>query len=201
MTDFPPAAVTVTGVILAGGLGRRMGGADKGLQLLNGKPLVSWVLERLSPQVGDVLINANRNIARYSSLGSRVIPDMDGQQAGPLAGLQRGLMEASGELVVTVPCDSPCFPMDLVQRLSVPLRDKNVELAMVRTANRIQPVFCMARKSLLPQLTAFIEDGGRKVDAWFATLRTAAVDFGNEADFTNINTLDELKAAEGRVRR
>ncbi len=201
MTDFPAAAVTVTGVILAGGLGRRMGGADKGLQLLDGKPLVSWVLERLSPQVGDVLINANRNIARYSSFGSRVIPDMDGQQAGPLAGLQRGLMEASGELVVTVPCDSPCFPMDLVQRLCVPLRDKNVELAMVRTANRIQPVFCLARKSLLPQLTAFIEDGGRKVDSWFATLHTAAVDFGNEADFTNINTLDELKAAEGMVRR
>ena len=142
-----------------------------------------------------------RNIARYSLLGSRVIPDMDGRQAGPLAGLQRGLMEASGELVVTVPCDSPCFPVDLVQRLCVPLRDKNVDLAMVRTANRIQPVFCMTRKSLLPQLTAFIENGGRKVEAWFATLRTAPVDFGNEADFTNINTLEELKAAEGRVRR
>lgn len=193
--------MSVTGVILAGGLGRRMGGADKGLQRLDGKPLVSWVLERLSPQVGEVLINANRNIARYSSLGSRVIPDLDGQQAGPLAGLQRGLMEASGELVVTVPCDSPCFPMDLVQRLCVPLRDRNVDLAVVRTANRTQPVFCITRKALLPQLTAFIENGGRKVEAWFTTLRTAAVDFGSEADFTNINTLEELKAAEGRVRR
>ena len=201
MTESPPAAVAVTGVILAGGLGRRMGGADKGLQLLDRKPLVSWVLERLSPQVGEVLISANRNIARYSSLGSRVIPDIDGQQAGPLAGLQRGLMEASGELVVTVPCDSPCFPIDLVRRLSEPLREKNVDLAVVRTGDGIQPVFCMARKSLLPQLTAFIEDGGRKVDAWFATLRTAKVDFGNEADFANINTLDELKAEEGRVRR
>ena len=200
MTESQPAATVVTGVILAGGLGRRMGGADKGLQLFNSKPLVSWVWERLSPQVSEVLINANRNIARYSSFGSRVITDIDGQQAGPLAGLQRGLMEASGELVVTVPCDSPCFPMDLVERLCMPLRDKNVDLATVRTVNGIQPVFCMARTSLLPQLTAFIEDGGRKVDAWFATLRIAAVDFGNEADFTNINTLDELKAAESRLR-
>lgn len=198
MAEVPLPA---TGVILAGGLGRRMGGVDKGLQLLAGKPLVTWVLERLSPQVEEVLINANRNVARYSSLGYRVIPDIDGDRTGPLAGLQRGLMEASCELVVTVPCDAPRFPADLVRRLAEPLREKNVDLAVARSGNRIQPVFCMARKSLLPQLTPFIEDGGRKVDAWFATLRTATVDFGNEADFININTLEDLRTLEGTPRR
>jgi len=150
--------------------------------------------------VGETMINANRNLGAYESMGAPVWPDALADYPGPLAGFLAGLERCETPYLVTVPCDSPYFPMDLVQRLCVPLRDKNVDLAMVRTANRIQPVFCMARKSLLPQLTAFIEDGGRKVDAWFATLRTAAVDFGNEADFTNINTLDELKAAQGRVR-
>jgi len=193
VAEFP---LPVTGVILAGGLGRRMGGADKGLQLLGGKPLVAWVLERLLPQVQELLINANRNVAAYSALGYRVIPDVDGEQSGPLAGVQRGLMEASCEIVVTVPCDAPRFPVDLVRKLSEPLLDKNVDLAVARSGNRLQPVFCMARRSLLPQLTAFIEDGGRKVDAWFATLRTATVDFHSEAGFSNVNTLEDLRRLE-----
>lgn len=196
MPDSPVPAPAITGLILAGGLGRRMGGADKGLQMLGGKPMVEWVLERLSPQVGEVLVNANRNIARYSRLGCRVVPDIIGGNAGPLAGLQRGLMEAAGELVATVPCDAPYFPVDLVRRLAEPLREKNVDLAVVRTGNRIQPVFCLARKSLLPQLTTFMEDGGRKVDAWFLTLRIAAVDFDSEAAFANVNTPDDLNALE-----
>lgn len=196
MPDSPVPAPAITGLILAGGLGRRMGGADKGLQMLGGKPMVEWVLERLSPQVDEVLVNANRNIARYSRLGCRVVPDIIGGNAGPLAGLQRGLMEAAGELVATVPCDAPYFPVDLVRRLAEPLREKNVDLAVARTGNRVQPVFCLARKSLLPQLTAFMEDGGRKVDAWFSTLRIAAVDFDSEAAFANVNTPDDLNALE-----
>ncbi len=196
MPDSPVPAPAITGLILAGGLGRRMGGADKGLQMLGGKPMVEWVLERLSPQVDEVLVNANRNIARYLRLGCRVVPDIIGGNAGPLAGLQRGLMEAAGELVATVPCDAPYFPVDLVRRLAEPLREKNVDLAVARTGNRIQPVFCLARKSLLPQLTTFMEDGGRKVDAWFSTLRIAAVDFDSEAAFANVNTPDDLNALE-----
>lgn len=188
--------MVLTGVILAGGLGRRMGGLDKGLQLLEGRPLVTWVLERLSPQVEEVLINANRNVARYASLGYRVIPDLDSERAGPLAGLQRGLMEAAHELVATVPCDAPHFPADLVRKLAQPLREQKVDLAVAKTGQRIQPVFCVARKSLLPQLNAFMEDGGRKVEAWFGTLRTVAVDFGSEAAFTNVNTPEDLRRFE-----
>jgi len=196
MAESAPAAIKATGIILAGGRGDRMGGVDKGLQLLDGEPMVAWVLERLSPQVTEVLINANRNFARYASLGHRVVPDLNGELAGPLAGLQRGLMEASFDLVVTVPCDAPRFPGDLARRLAEPLQEKNVDLAVARTGNRIQPVFCMARKILLPQLTTFIEDGGRKVEAWFATLRTATVDFGSEAAFANVNTLEDLQSLE-----
>jgi len=196
MRDVPPPAAAVTGLILAGGLGRRMGGIDKGLQMLGGKPMVEWVLERFSPQVDEVLINANRNVARYARLGCRVVPDIVGGYAGPLAGLQRGLMEAACELVATVPCDAPHFPADLVRRLAEPLREKNVDLAVAKTGNRIQTVFCLARRSLLPQLTAFMEDGGRKVDAWFSTLRTATVDFGSDAAFANVNTPDDLSALE-----
>lgn len=197
--DLTPASAT--GLVLAGGRGSRMGGVDKGLQLLDGKPLAAWVLERLSPQVAEVLVNANRNFERYAAFGHRVVQDLNGDLAGPLAGLQRGLMEASFDLVVTVPCDAPRFPEDLVRRLAEPLQERNVDLAVARAGNRIQPVFCMARKSLLPQLTTFIEDGGRKVDAWFGTLRTATVDFESEAAFANINTPEDLKSLEGMPRR
>ena len=201
MAEPASTPTRATGVILAGGRGSRMGGVDKGLQLLEGKTLAAWVLERLSPQVAEVLINANRNFARYSSFGHRVIPDLNSDHAGPLAGLQRGLMEASFELVVTVPCDAPRFPEDLVRLLAEPLQDRNVDLAVARAGGRIQPVFCMTRKGLLPQLTTFIEDGGRKVDAWFATLRTATVNFESEAGFANINTPEELRSQEGMRRR
>lgn len=188
--------MAITGLVLAGGRGSRMGGVDKGLQLLDGKPLVSWALERLAPQVAEVLVNANRSLPRYASLGYRVIPDLDGAYSGPLAGLQRGLMEASCELVATVPCDTPRFPMDLVGRLAGPLREGHVDLAVARTRSGIQPVFCVARKALLPELTAFLENGGRKVEAWFATLHAATVDFQEEDAFANVNTPDDLRALE-----
>ena len=111
------ATNTVTGVVLAGGQGRRMGGVDKGLKILRGKPMVEWVIERIAPQVHEVLINANQNLERYAAFGHRVIPDEIAGYAGPLAGLHRGLTEAANELVATVPCDSPFLPRDLVARL------------------------------------------------------------------------------------
>lgn len=197
----PVQPMAITGVILAGGQGSRMGGADKGLQVLDGKPLVSWTLERLAPQVTEVLINANRSFARYASLGYRVVADIDGGFAGPLAGLQRGLMEASCELVATVPCDTPGFPRDLVRRLAEPLGAEHVDLAVARTRSGFQPVFCIARKRLLPQLTAYLEDGGRKVEAWFATLHAATVDFQDEEAFANVNTPDDLRALGASRRR
>jgi molybdopterin-guanine dinucleotide biosynthesis protein A len=191
------SAEGVTGIVLAGGLGRRMGGVDKGLKVLRDKPMVQWVIERFAPQVGEVLINANQNIDTYAAFGHRVIPDAIGGFAGPLAGLHRGLSEAREALVATVPCDSPFLPEDLVSRLRAALEQHAAELAVARTGDQPHPVFCLCRKSVLPGLTAFLESGGRKIDAWYAALRVAEVAFDDEAEaFSNINTASELAGFE-----
>jgi molybdopterin-guanine dinucleotide biosynthesis protein A len=187
----------ISGVILAGGQGRRMGGVDKGLRELHGKPMVAWVLERFAPQVDEVLINANQNGEVYAGFGHRVIPDRIGGFAGPLAGLQRGLSEARFPIVATTPCDTPFLPLDLVARLRAALADERVQLAVARTGDQPHPVFCVCRCDVLPHLTQFLAAGGRKIDAWYATLRVAEVAFDDEpAAFSNINTLEELRAFE-----
>lgn len=185
----------VTGVILAGGMGRRMGGVDKGLLVLQNRPMVSHVISRFSPQVDELLINANRNLDEYSSYGYRVIPDIMSGYAGPLAGLQRGLAEAGNELVATAPCDSPYLPTDLVARLRIALESQDAELAVAVTLGQPQPVFCLCRRALLPHLSDFLDNGGRKIDAWYASLKVAEVPFDDEAEaFMNINTPQELRA-------
>ena len=187
----------ITGVILAGGQGRRMGSVDKGLQMLRGKPMVQWVLERVAPQVDEILINANQNIEHYQALGRRVVPDEIGGFAGPLAGLHRGLSAAQHELIATVPCDSPFLPLDLIARLYAALSEQQADLAVARTGDQPHPVFCLCRKTVLPGLTAFLASGGRKIDAWYAALHVAEVQFDDEADaFSNINTVNELRSAE-----
>lgn len=187
----------ITGVVLAGGLGRRMGGVDKGLQVLRGKPLVQWVIERFAPQVDELLINANQNLDRYETLGYRVIRDEIGGFAGPLAGLHRALAEARHERVATVPCDSPFLPRDLVARLSSALDAAGADLAVARTGDQPHPVFCLCRKEVLPGLTAFLAAGGRKIDAWYASLKAVEVPFDDAvAAFSNINTRDELRSFE-----
>jgi len=187
----------VTGIVLAGGQGRRMGGVDKGLQPLRGRPMVAWVIERFAPQVDEILINANQNLERYGALGHRVIPDEIRGYAGPLAGLHRGLTEAAHNLVATVPCDSPFLPRDLVARLRAALEQKQSEIAVARTGDQPHPVFCLCRKSVLPGLTAFLAGGGRKIDAWYANLKVAEVAFDdNPGAFSNVNTEAELKAFE-----
>jgi molybdopterin-guanine dinucleotide biosynthesis protein A len=183
----------ITGILLAGGQGRRMGGVDKGLQLLRGKPMAQHVIERFASQVDELLINANQNIEQYQTLGYRVIPDAIGGFVGPLAGLHRGLSEAAHPLVVTAPCDSPFLPLDLVAKLHAALEQQKAELAVARTGDQPHPVFCLCRKSVLPGLTAFLEGGGRKIDWWYAQLKVADVDFVDEAAFRNINTREELK--------
>jgi molybdopterin-guanine dinucleotide biosynthesis protein A len=190
-------SAAVSGVILAGGLGRRMGGVDKGLKMLRGKPMVQWVIERFAPQVEELLINANQNTQAYFSYGYRVIPDAITGFAGPLAGLHRGLSEADHPLVATVPCDSPFLPLDLVARLRSALEQENAELAVARTGDQPHPVFCLCRKSVLGSLTSFLESGGRKIDAWYAALRVAEVPFDdNPGAFSNINTEAELHDAQ-----
>lgn len=185
--------MSVSGVILAGGLGRRMGGVDKGLQQLDGRPLVQWVLTRLAPQVDRVLINANRNLARYAEFGCPVLPDRFPDFAGPLAGLHAALSEAGSALVATVPCDSPFLPTDLVPRLYAALEAAGAELAVARTGDRVQRVFCLARRELLPRLDAFLASGGRKLGDWHATLNVAEVGFDDEAAaFSNLNTAQDV---------
>ena len=190
------ANANVTGIVLAGGQGRRMGGVDKGLVDLAGAPMVAHVLARLAPQVGDVLINANQNLDRYRAFGQPVVEDAVGGFAGPLAGLHAGLTRASGELVVTVPCDSPFLPLDLVHRLRAALDRESAQLAVAKTFDQPHPVFALVRRDVLPNLAAFLAAGGRKIDAWYAALRVVEVAFDDEANaFRNINTADELAAA------
>jgi molybdopterin-guanine dinucleotide biosynthesis protein A len=194
---IPHPSSLITGVILAGGQGRRMGTVDKGLQPLRGKPMVAWVIERFAPQVDEVLINANQNLERYAALGHRVIPDEIAGYAGPLAGLHRGLTEAAHELVATVPCDSPFLPRDLIARLRAALEQQGAEIAVARTGDQPHPVFCLCRRSVLPGLTDFLAGGGRKIDAWYANLKAIEVAFDDQSRaFSNINTEDELRAHE-----
>ena len=185
----------VTGIVLAGGLGRRMGGIDKGLVALHGKPMVAHVLARLAPQVDELLVNANQNLEQYAAFGYPVIPDDLAGYAGPLAGLQAGLSAAQHDLVATVPCDSPFLPQDLIARLKSALLEHQAQLAVAVTFNQPQPVFCLCQRSLLPHLTAFLDGGGRKIDAWYASLLTVEVNFDDENQaFKNINTPQELAA-------
>ncbi len=195
----------ITGLVLAGGRGARMGGIDKGLQHFNGQPLAQHTLIRLQPQVGRVLVNANRNLAAYESFGVPVQTDTLPDFAGPLAGFLTGLAHCDTSWLVTVPCDTPLFPEDLVQRLAQAAATEDAEIAMARApesdgALRPQPVFCLLRRELMESLHRFTQGGGRKIDAWTGQHRTVPVDFNAPGDdpraFFNANTLDELRQLE-----
>jgi molybdopterin-guanine dinucleotide biosynthesis protein A len=186
----------ITGVVLAGGQGRRMGGVDKGLVELQGRTMVEHVLQRLAPQVEEIVINANQNAERYARFGHRVIADVLGGFAGPLAGLQAALTHASHPRVLTVPCDSPFLPADLAQRLAAAMDAEHADLAVARTFDQPHPVFALVERRVLPHLVAYLDNGGRKIDAWYSTLATIEVRFDDEADaFRNINTAEELRNA------
>ncbi len=195
----------ITGVILAGGKGSRMGGVDKGLQNFNGMPLALGTLMRLQPQVGEVMINANRNLAAYESFGVPVWPDVLSDYAGPLAGFLTALERCETGWLATVPCDTPLFPHDLVARLALSAAAHDAEIAMAAAPEedgqlRTQPVFCLLRIDLLESLVRFTQGGGRKIDAWTAQHKTVVVPFDTPADkaraFFNANTLDELHRLE-----
>jgi molybdopterin-guanine dinucleotide biosynthesis protein A len=185
----------ISGIVLAGGQGRRMGGVDKGLQPLGGKTMIEHVIARLAPQTDEILINANQNLESYAKFGYPVVPDMTGGFAGPLAGLQAGLHAVKHALVVTAPCDSPFLPPDLVARLRSAMGAN--DLAVAKTGAQAHPVFAMVRRDILDHLTAYLTSGGRKIDAWYATLKVVEVAFDDEAEaFSNINTREELRAHE-----
>ena len=200
---------TITGLILAGGRGARMGGIDKGLQNFNGTPLTLHTLMRLQMQEGaplsEIMIVANRNLSAYESFGVQVWPDSTDGFAGPLAGFLTGLERCETSLLLTAPCDSPLFPLDLAQRLTAALTDDNADIAMAAAREedgtvRPQPVFTLMRTSLLESLVKFMQAGGRKIDAWTAQHTTVVVPFDEpEVDphaFFNANTLEELHRLE-----
>lgn len=199
----------ITALVLAGGRGSRMGGADKGLQKFNGTPLALHALMRLQMQegehIGELMLNANRNLGAYEAFGVPVWPDSLSDYAGPLAGFLTGLERAETPYLLTVPCDTPRFPLDLARRLAAAFDDPATDIAMASapengSAPRAQPVFSLLRVQLLESLVAFTQAGGRKIDRWTEQHRTVLVPFDQPGDdplaFFNTNTLDELHALE-----
>jgi molybdenum cofactor guanylyltransferase len=190
----------ITGLILAGGRGSRMGNVDKGLQLFQGKPMVAHVLARLSPQVDEVIINANRSLDEYAAFGHPVIADGIDGFAGPLAGLHAGMTHVQEGLIVTSPCDSPFLPQDLVARLHAAMKDQHADLAVAKTFDQPHPVFCLVNRNQEPHLRAFLASGQRKIDKWYETLKVVEVAFDDEeAAFANINTVEELQSMQGKT--
>jgi molybdopterin-guanine dinucleotide biosynthesis protein A len=187
----------ICGLVLAGGQGRRMGTVDKGLQLLQGRPLVQHVIERLHPQVAQVLINANQNLERYAAFACPVVPDHVSGFAGPLAGLDAGLRATDAAFLVTVPCDSPFLPLDLVTRLASAREAIDADVAVARTGSQPHPVFALVSTRVREHLWDFLRRGERKIDLWYATLKVVEVAFDDEAEaFVNINTRSELAQYE-----
>ena len=199
----------ITAIVLAGGRGSRMGGGDKGLQNFNGTPMALHTVMRLQMQagnlVGELMVNANRNLAAYEAFGAPVWPDTLSDYAGPLAGFMTGLERCETPYLLTVPCDTPLFPLDLAQRLAQAFEDDSTEIAMAAALEddgqlRTQPVFCLMRVELLESLVAFTQAGGRKIDRWTDQHKTVVVPFNLPGDdpraFCNANTLHELHALE-----
>ena len=187
----------ITGLVLAGGRGSRMGGADKGLQNYQGMPLAMHALLRLGPQVGHMMLNANRNLGAYEAFGAPVWPDALPDFAGPLAGFLAGLEQCETPYLVTVPCDSPLFPLDMVARLGEALEREGADIAMAATleggVERTQPVFCLMKTELMESLVRFTHEGQRKIDRWTALHKCVEVAFPDASAFANANTVAELQ--------
>ncbi|HYN79739.1 MAG TPA: molybdenum cofactor guanylyltransferase MobA [Lamprocystis sp. (in: g-proteobacteria)] len=199
MNPSPTAKASITGVILAGGQARRMGGVDKGLVAFAGRPLIEWVITALRPQVGTLLINANRNLERYADYGLMVIPDLEPGFQGPLAGIRSAMQAARTDWIVTVPCDGPYPAPDLVERLATALSAADAELAVATDGVRIQPVHALLPVRLAASLAEALGAGERKVDRWYARHRVAYADFSDRPDcFLNINTQADAERPAGR---
>jgi molybdopterin-guanine dinucleotide biosynthesis protein A len=197
-----PATGTITGLILAGGRGSRMGGIDKGLADLAGRPMVAHVLDRLRPQVDDVLVNANRHADAYRAYGFPVVPDAEAGYPGPLAGFAAGLAAAATPWVVTVPCDCPLLPTDLVQRLRATQAETGAEIVSAHDGSRLQPVFTLLQRGLLDSLESFMADGERKIDRWFGRHEHVVADFSDQPQaFENVNRPGDRDRIEARWTR
>ena len=191
----------VTAVVLAGGKARRMGGGDKGLVEVAGRLMIVHAVDALLPQAAEVVVNANRNAVEYRAItGCRVIADTVGGFAGPLAGMASALEASAGGFLLTAPCDSPLVAPDLGPGLHAALARDGAEIAVAHDGERMQPVFALLTRGVLPSLLAFLEAGERKIDAWYATRHTVVADFSAAPDtFLNVNTPWERERLERRL--
>lgn len=200
MADSPVIRSRITGVLLAGGRAQRMGGQDKGLVPVAGRPMAAWVLEALRPQVAAVIINANRNRESYAGFGHPVVADALEGYCGPLAGMASAMAAAETPYILTAPCDSPFLPGDLAARLYRALEVQQAEIAAAHDGERLQPVFALLATDLRASLEAYLAAGERKIDRWFQTRRLAVVDFSDQPrTFLNLNTPEELAAVEAQL--
>ena len=191
----------ITGLILAGGRGSRMGGVDKGLQSVHNIPMVRHVMATLAPQVGSLMISANRNLSAYATFGVPVWPDVNDDFAGPLAGIQAGLQNCQTPYLVTVPCDSPFLPDNIVSELATALENTAADIAVAATSGinskiQTQPVFMLMKTTVLTDLMTFLNEGGRKIETWYRRLPYTEVLFPDAMPFRNINTPNELREAD-----
>lgn len=190
----------ITGVILAGGQARRMEGQDKGLVLLNNKPMIEYVIEAIKPQVGTLLINVNRNIEQYETYGFDIIPDDLSGYCGPLAGMASALNKTKTTYMLTAPCDSPFISNDLAQRLVDSLESESSDISVAHNGDRMQPVFCLIKKELLSSMTDFLDEGERKIDKWFKRHKLSIADFSDiPKTFDNLNTHADIHAIESHL--
>ena len=190
----------VTGVILAGGKATRMGGVDKGLVTIRGRPMVAWVIDALRPQVATVLINANRNADRYREFGCPVIDDGDSEFRGPLSGMLSAMRAARTPYIAVVPCDSPLIGADLVERLCTVAASSGAPIVAAHDGERLQPVFALMSCGLRDDLAGYLDDGERKIDRWYARHGYVSVDFSDAADsFANVNAPDDKRALDAAL--
>jgi molybdopterin-guanine dinucleotide biosynthesis protein A len=209
MGDRSIAREDITGLVLAGGKGLRMGGVDKGLAMLMGQPMALWALRRLAPQVGSVMVSANRNADAYASFGCPVLADASTNFDGPLAGLLAGLQACPTDYLLCAPCDAPRLPMDYAQRMKSVMAEQGCSVVFAANMERVegganrlqtQPTFCLARKDSADSLADFLAGGERKVLLWGARSgRMGAARFDDELGFFNTNTKESLLDLESRL--
>lgn len=201
MTKVPtmPTRENITGVILAGGRASRLGGCDKGLLQVKGKALIQWVIDKLKPQVNQIMVNANRNLPEYEALGYPVFDDGNDEFLGPLAGLRQALQHIQTEWAITVPCDTPLLPDNFVAQMLQTLNKEqsDQQLCIAHDGNRLQPVFCLLHRSLQAELDQYIKTEGRKTREWITSIPHVIADFTGQSEaFYNINTDKELARVE-----
>jgi len=189
----------ITGVILAGGKARRMGGTDKGLVIFRGKPLIEYVIKAFEPQVGNLLINANRNHEKYKKYGFDIVSDELEGYCGPLAGMLSALNKIDTPYLATTPCDTPFISKNIVENLCLSILSERAEISVAHNGNRLQPVFCVIKKTLATSINNYLQKGGRKIDHWFKQHSVAIVDLSSEEKcFENFNSKEEILALEGK---